>query len=360
MSAYGRNRVPSSGSFVGWGIVGASTMAARYFLPALRALADPVDRRHPVDVRTVAVYSSNRRRAQAFADQQHIPYAFDDIAPLLDRPDVHCVYIANQLQRHTAAVIAALDSGKHVFCEPLISTDPDETDLLIKRAAIRGLHLWVNHFWRYDPAVQLLRDELNNGHSGEFLALSIGNESMPAQEQLTWRLQPGAGVLWDRTAQDVDLFLYLLNHPPLEVLAAAGQQIVGAHSEVDEELAAILRIRGGALVQIRDAYFSAHATSYVTCHSTYGTWHAEGWADPSVRTILTQRRRAETYLVDLPDRSPHQAILADYMRTVQTSWPADSATASTQHDILAVVRILAALQKARIRGQSVTLKDGNP
>lgn len=335
-------------------------MAARTFLPALRALADPADRRHPVDVRAIAVYSSNHRRAQAFADQQHIPFAFDTIAPLLDRPDVHCVYIANQLQRHTDAVIAALDHGKHVFCEPLISTDPDETELLIKRAAIRGLHLWVNHFWRYDPAVQRLRDELNNGHSGELLALSIGNEAMPAQEQLTWRLQPGAGVLWDRTAQDVDLLLYLRNQTPHDVWATAGQQILGAHSEVDEELAAILRLRSGALVQIRDAYFSPHATSYVTCHSTYGTWHAEGWADPGVRTILTQRRRAETYPIDLPARSPQQAILADFMRTVQASWPADSAMASAQHDILAVVRILAALQKARNRGQPVTIKDESP
>lgn len=344
-------------AWLGWGIIGASTAAARFFVPALRLLAEQRGPLPPINSQVLAVFSSNVRRAHDFAHSHQIPHAYDDIHALLARPDVHCVYIANQLQRHADAVAAALDAGKQILCEPPISTDPEQAAALVTRASLRARQLWVNHFWRYDPALKSIRQALQDGTAGELLHLTISNASALTPMAQTWRLQPGAGILWDRTTQDIDLLLFLLEQMPQAVWATSGQRILGPHAEVDEEVAAILSLPHGIVIQLHDAYFDAHVPSSVTLHGTYAAYHAEGWAQPDAPTALNRRQRRAVTSIDVDTSSPFCNILADFMQSILSgSVPAHARPDRRLDPRVTVVQIAATLHQACRRGHGLVVR----
>src|SRR5690242_1132289 len=102
---------------VGWGLVGASTIARQYMVEAIRA-----QRGHEV----VAVMSHSRERAQSFAHEHGIASAVDSLDALLRDPAVHAVYISSTNEQHAPQAIAAARAGKHVLCEkPLALTLAD-------------------------------------------------------------------------------------------------------------------------------------------------------------------------------------------------------------------------------------------
>ena len=337
---------------LGWGIVGASTAAARHFLPALRTVAGH-DHTGRAPVRAVAVTSSNRRRAHEFATHQHLPHAYDDLEAMLSRPDIQCVYIANQIQRHTDAVRIALDAGKHVLCEPPIAMDADEAEALVHRAALRGLHLWTNQFWRFDPVIRHMRQELADGTIGDLLGMSIENETLLAVEQQTWRLQPGAGILNDRTAQDVDLALFLSGRRPQQVWASSGQQLLGTHTDIAEEIAAVLQLPGRVLVRVHDVYAHPHAGAAVSVHGTYATLRATDWSDPSTPTRLVYRRRTAETPLEITPTPPYVVSLTEFMRAVRTTSPAVDARERHAQDALETLHVIEALRQSVVRGHVV-------
>ncbi len=91
----------------GWGLIGASTIAAEHMIAAIRAQAG-----HDV----VAVASSSTERGRAYAKRHGIPAAYGSFDALLADPAVHAVYVSTTNELHRDQVLAAAGAGKHVLC----------------------------------------------------------------------------------------------------------------------------------------------------------------------------------------------------------------------------------------------------
>jgi len=80
------------------------------------------------NARLIAICSSSRSRAAAdeFKAQYGFESATNDYSTVLSDPNVDIVFICSPDNVHAAQVCAALDAGKHVFCEkPLTRTADD-------------------------------------------------------------------------------------------------------------------------------------------------------------------------------------------------------------------------------------------
>ena len=98
---------------IGVGIVGIGFRRAVH-LPALR-----LDPRFNVQ----AICASTLPRARRIADECGIPQAYGDWRELLAAPGIEAVTVAVPPPLQPAIAIAALEQGKHVFCEkPLADT----------------------------------------------------------------------------------------------------------------------------------------------------------------------------------------------------------------------------------------------
>src|SRR4030095_3011182 len=93
---------------VGWGLIGASTIAAEHMIGAIRAQEG-----HEV----VAVASSSAQRGKAYAERHGIAKACDSIDALLADQAVQAVYVSTTNELHRDQVLAAAKAGKHVLCE---------------------------------------------------------------------------------------------------------------------------------------------------------------------------------------------------------------------------------------------------
>src|SRR6218665_3670858 len=107
---------------IGWGLIGASTIAAEHMLGAIRAQAG-----HDV----VAVMRSNARRGREYAEKNATAPACRSLDDLLQNPAVQAFYISTTNELHKAQVLPAAAAGKHVLCEkPLALTLADAGEMV--------------------------------------------------------------------------------------------------------------------------------------------------------------------------------------------------------------------------------------
>lgn len=71
------------------------------------------------------------------AAQEHSPESFTDYRRLLEKKDVHAVFIATPADLHVEMAIAAIQAGKHIYCEKPVGITPQSISALLKAA--RGL-----------------------------------------------------------------------------------------------------------------------------------------------------------------------------------------------------------------------------
>ena len=121
------------------GIIGASMRngwGRDAHIPALRALPD---------FEVTAVSTSRQETADETAKHFRIPHAFADPYKMVQHPDVDLVSICVRVPFHHQLGIAALNAGKHLYCEwPLAAT----TEQAQQMRDLATRTIW----WDYKPA----------------------------------------------------------------------------------------------------------------------------------------------------------------------------------------------------------------
>ena len=91
------------------------------------------------------------------------PAGFTDYRRLLERKDIDAVFIASPCDLHVEMTIAALEAGKHVYCEKPIGTTPESIARLLKVARKAKTVLQVGQQLRHD---EQLRETIAKVHAG--------------------------------------------------------------------------------------------------------------------------------------------------------------------------------------------------
>jgi len=86
---------------------------------------------------------------------------------------VNAVTVSVRLPLHHEIVSAALEAGKHVFCEWPLGRTLDEASDLAGRAETAGVHTMIGLQARASPALALLRDLIRSGYAGELRSVSV-------------------------------------------------------------------------------------------------------------------------------------------------------------------------------------------
>ena len=136
---------PELGRVLGLGIVGAGRFAT--------FLADATADLPGVSVAMVA--DQNTDRGDALANR-HRARSVGSWETLLRDDDVDVVVVATPPGSHALLVRAALEAGKHVFCEKPLATSAAEASALVGPVEQSGRVLVVDHVLRYNPILRAL------------------------------------------------------------------------------------------------------------------------------------------------------------------------------------------------------------
>jgi len=115
------------------------------------------------------VCTSRGETAMAAMDEGGFDFATTDPVELIERPDIDVVHICTPNDSHRALAIAALEAGKHVFCEKPIALDPADAKRMLKAADRAGKQLMIGHVLPFFPEFAFAYKAISSGKYGKLL-----------------------------------------------------------------------------------------------------------------------------------------------------------------------------------------------
>ena len=143
---------------LGVGVIGTGQIAQIAHLPFLTELPD-------YEVRAICDLSSDilSKVGKRFG----IPNCYTDYRDVLKRSDVDVVLVSTV--DHAEIAIAAMNAGKHVFCEKPMAFNLAQCDAMNEAAKRNHVKLMIGYMKRHDPAYQFALPLLNGIESLRFI-----------------------------------------------------------------------------------------------------------------------------------------------------------------------------------------------
>ena len=275
-----------------WALVGASTIAAQYMIPAIRAQRG---------AEIVRVVSGSTERGRAYADQHGIEDSGTDLGVALGDARVDAVYISTTNEKHLAQAMAAIAAGKHVICEKPLAMSIEDAVSMVRAAESAGLVFATNHHLRCSGSHRAVRGLIETGRIGRVLSLRLFHAvHLPAHLQ-GWRItsaEAGGGVIPDITVHDADVARFLTGEDPQTVVAQMAASGMG--QGVEDSAMSVWTMPSGAMVMSHESFTHPFAGSGLEVHGTEGSIFARG--------VMTQNPVGE---IELVSASGRQAVPFD-------------------------------------------------
>ncbi len=149
------------------GLIGASvrgTWSSRSHLPAVQASSE---------VELTAVCTTRADSAEAARQAWGARLAFDDYRKMVASPEIDAIAVVVRVPSHYAPTKAALEAGKHVYCEWPLGRTTAEAVELAALAKAKGLVTAVGLQARVNPAVMHIKELVEAGYVGEVMAVHV-------------------------------------------------------------------------------------------------------------------------------------------------------------------------------------------
>jgi predicted dehydrogenase len=196
--------------------VGVGVIGYGYWGPNLaRNLAN-----HP-GMRLVGISDLNVARLATCSRLYPNVFTTTDCSELIASPWIDAIVIATPVHTHHDMALAALKAGKHVLVEKPLCQASAQARRLIDEASRRDRVLMVDHTFLYTPAVEKIRELIQQDAIGEVYYYDSIRSSLGL-------FQSDVNVIWDLAVHDVSIVQYILDSEPVAVSATATNHIDGS------------------------------------------------------------------------------------------------------------------------------------
>ncbi len=220
------------------GIIGASEIAFRRFLPSLKGIPE---------LTYAGVASRNTDKAKNFLDTFG-GKIYSTYESLINDPEIDAVYLPLPPSLHAEWGEKVLLSGKHLLMEKPFTTTLDETSRLISLARERNLALHENYMFLYHSQLAKIKEIIASGELGDIRLIRM-EFGFPHRDANDFRYNKalGGGALLDCGGYPIRLASELLGDTARVTHAALN---VPAGSEVDICGFATMENDGGLTAQL--------------------------------------------------------------------------------------------------------------
>ena len=220
--------------------------------------------------RMIAACDVNEAELKRVAQQFSIPHVFTDFRQLLAMDEVVAVDVCLHNNLHAPVSIAAMEAGKHVYCEkPLAGSHTDAARMCetAKRTG-RMLSMQLGSLYGKDTAAaqRLIKD----GHLGKLYYAKSSyyrRRGRPyvdgyGTSNFVQKQMAAGGALYDMGVYHIGQILYLLGNPDVLTISGATHQEVGMYEQrqrdgnysVEELGIGLVRLAGGVTFYIEEAW----------------------------------------------------------------------------------------------------------
>ena len=203
-------------SKLGFGLIGSGFMGRAHAI-ALRAVGTVFDGIEAP--RCIALADRDPATADAAARELGFERGIGDWRQLLHDPDIDVIDICTPNYLHYEMSRAALEAGKHVYCEKPLTLDVAEAETLAALAQQSGKVHAVGLNYTTNPLIFTAREIIRSGEIGEPVAFSgryFEHYMASPDVSFSWRCErkfAGAGALADLGSHLINMVHYLLGRP---------------------------------------------------------------------------------------------------------------------------------------------------
>jgi predicted dehydrogenase len=101
------------------------------------------------------------------------PFVTPDYRELLTRPDIDAIAVTSPDYCHEEQAVAALEAGKHVFCEKPLAITIEGCDRILQAWRSAGTRLMVGFNMRYMNIFRVMKEIVDSGAIGEIKAVWV-------------------------------------------------------------------------------------------------------------------------------------------------------------------------------------------
>ncbi|WP_442603012.1 Gfo/Idh/MocA family protein [Paenibacillus sp. KN14-4R] len=218
----------------------------------------------------VAVCDINEAEVKLVAAKYNISHVYTDFRQLLERDDLDCIDVCLHNNFHAPVTIAALEAGKHVYCEKPIAGSYYDGKAMVDAAIQSGKMLHVQIATLYHKETKLAKELIEAGKLGKlYHARSNGfrRRGRPYVDgygtpSFTRKETAGGGALFDMGVYHISQILYLLGIPSIRTITGQTYQEMGMDPErreisgfnVEELGLGFVKFDGGASLDIMEAW----------------------------------------------------------------------------------------------------------
>lgn len=327
---------------LGLGVVGAGGFA-EFVTDSVTSLGE---------VRVVAVTDTDPDRAAALA-ARHGGEAVADIAVLLADDRVDVVVITTPPSTHAALAIAALDAGRHVFCEKPLATSAADARAVVAAAERAGRVVVVDHVLRHNPilAAVVRLQEAVLGPPRRFLFENDASDERLGPDHWFWNDQVSGGILLEHAVHAFDAATWLLGSRPSSVQTTTARRADehGHDAGLVDLVSSTALHPGGAIATHTHSFTHADRCERQLMRLDHGVAETviEGWIPVDAHIDLWTDDAGVEIVLGLVDD-------VDSLMAVGPTRPAENGSSATR-TATATVHRDAGAPAARGRGQGLTI-----
>ena len=298
-------------------------------------------------IRIVAGVLRHPEKARDYAEKQGFPL-YNDYNKVLADPKIDAIVLATPHTTHAGQIVAAARAGKHVFTEKPFTMTTRSAEAAVRACAENKVTLAVGYNWRFQPALQEIRNMLDDGRLGKLLHIE-GNFCGPSAYRFNrdhWRQsreENPAGGMTGRGVHVVDAMLYLSGQ--IDSVHAQSFRLAQDFG-VDDTTSMLFRFRNGATAYLGTVIASAETWRMQVFGSKgwvevgdvehLSTWQMKVcYVDP--QNLLTHRK---PQIVTFPDTSTERAELEHFAQAAQEGRPLAVAGGDEVHGVTVLEAIL--------------------
>ena len=160
-----------------------------------------------------AVCTAHKETAEESAKQHGAGLAFHDYREMVNHPDIDLVSVCVRVPFHYSLVMAALEAGKHVFCEWPLGVNLQEAEEMAALAQSQKVCHMVGLQARGDPALLHLKELLAEGYVGKVLTCRMTmflSGRLDRESSRAWMadVKKGAHTLSIATGHSIDAMCF--------------------------------------------------------------------------------------------------------------------------------------------------------
>jgi predicted dehydrogenase len=161
------------------------------------------------------------------------PKFVNSLGELLQMKELDAIFVITPNDTHRDIVIAALEAGKHVWCEKPLAMTVAECNDILGAVARTGRLMQVGNQRRHSPAYKTLVDVVRNKPLGQILQADLfdyrGDWRVPDADEYPagtayWRMSQkrSGGVVYEMGAHIIDVNNWVMDSEPVSVFSLQG------------------------------------------------------------------------------------------------------------------------------------------